>query len=73
MNVFCKGWFFASSMTNLRNGSCYRVTGRKKEFAAVYIFGDFHGFITEAEFSLESLSVAVSREESLRFLPLCFS
>lgn len=73
MSGFPKGSFWAMNETNLRNGSCYRITGRKREFAAVYWLGDFHGFISEADMLVINPKVSVTRRDAKNILPPCFS
>jgi hypothetical protein len=40
--------FIYRNLTSLRNGTCYRATGRKRdEQYARYLNGDFTGFVNE--------------------------
>lgn len=61
--------YLSYSEAGISNGSFYRVTGRKKEFAAHYILGDFVGFVSQAQIPPECLTVALAKKEAARLLP----
>ena len=62
--------FISYSKSGMENGSCYRVTGRKKEKFAIYILGDFHGFTNELP---EDYVFCLPRKEAKKVLPSCFN
>ena len=71
MNKMKPNTYLSYSEAGISNGSFYRVTGRKKEFAAHYILGDFVRFVSQAEM-LEGLDFQRSKKEALWILPGCF-
>ena len=65
------GSFLSNDKNAMENGSTYRITGRKKEFAAHYMQGDFVRFVSQADMQ-EGLDFQRSKKDALRILPTCF-
>lgn len=59
--------YFFRDLSALRNGSCYRATGRKRRPFAHYINGDFIDFVTEIPEGL----IASPKKEIRHELPCC--
>lgn len=64
--------FIANHELAMRNGSCYRITGRKREFAARYINGDFVHFVMEGEIPTDK-PLILPWKEAKKLLPSCFN
>lgn len=60
--------FYARNMEALRNGSCFRSTGRKREAFAHYMNGDFMGFVHEIP---DSHPIRKYKREIKDDLPAC--
>lgn len=60
--------YVSFSEAGFRNGSFYRVTGRKKEFAAHYINGDFMGFVPAIP---SDNLLTLTKKEAKELLPAC--
>lgn len=54
-------------LSSLRNGSCYRATGRKRTPFAHYVNGDFLGFVDKTPEGLN----ASPKKEVRNELPAC--
>jgi cation transport regulator ChaC len=64
-----KGSFLALHEDGMRNGSVYRITGKKKNFAAQYVNGDFIQFVSEVP---ADRTFVREKKEALKLLPACF-
>ena len=61
--------FISYSEDGMRNGSVYRVTGRKREPYAMYNLGDFIGFTNEIP---DDYTFAMRYKDCKFILPACF-
>jgi len=70
--------YIARNKEAMSNGSCYRVTGRKRtDRFAHYINGDFVGFTNEDPTEIIARNhtekpLILSRREAIKILPDCF-